>query len=133
MTYPQPQDWPIDESRIDAIMQNGNDGDHYDELGLCSYLSAHDEVRILKAEVERLTKRLNTEIKLKSSWKSKYQKLKPSRLIEPSKKSMAIDMIHAIDNGDKTKSLAGIARELDINPQTVKSIARAFRQAIKTN
>lgn len=29
MTYPQPEDWPTDESRIEAIMQNGNCGAPY--------------------------------------------------------------------------------------------------------
>jgi hypothetical protein len=35
MTYPQPEDWPTDEEterRMPAIMQNGGDGAHHEEL-----------------------------------------------------------------------------------------------------
>jgi hypothetical protein len=133
MTYPQPEDWPTDEEtekRMVPIMQNGNCGEHYEELGIDSYLSAHDEVKILRIEVERLTKRLKSEIKLKSAWRCKYEKLRPSRLVEIEKKKQAIDMIVAFDNGDKSKSLADIARQLGIKYQTLSSIARAYRQAI---
>ena len=32
MTYPQPEDWPETDERMNNIGPNGNDGDHYAEL-----------------------------------------------------------------------------------------------------
>jgi hypothetical protein len=128
--YPQTQDWPTDSSRINTNCDLGNDSCGDEGLGLDNYLSTQDEVKLLRVEVERLTKRLKSEIKLKSAWRCKYEKLKPSRLVETEKKKQAIDMIVAFDNGDKSKSLADIARQLGIKYQTLTSIARAYRQAI---
>lgn len=31
--YPQSNDWPENESRMEAIMQNGNTGEHYQKQG----------------------------------------------------------------------------------------------------
>ena len=127
--YPQPEDWPTD-NRMNVIGTNGNDGDHYDELGLGIYLSAQDEVKQLRKEVQRLNDRLLREIKSKSSWKRKYEKFKPSRLVDAGKKVHAIDMIVAFDGGDKSKSMTEIAEIAGIPYPTLTGIARAYRQAI---
>ena len=100
------------------------------ELGLDEYLSAHDEVKALQKENEQLKQRLLREIKSKSQWRRKYEKLRPSRYLEVEKRSRAIDMIVAFDAGDKSKTLAEIAVMLDINYRTLTSMARVLRQAM---
>jgi hypothetical protein len=100
------------------------------DLGLDTYLLEQEELKSLRKEVEKLNKRLLKEIKTKSYWKCKYEKIRPSRYLDLEKKNKALDMIVAFDSGDKSKSLLDIAFITGINYSTVTSIARVYRQAI---
>ncbi len=130
MKYPQTKDWPSDETRIEAIMQNGNEGDHYPGIGLDDYLEDKGEIKALKKQVEQLEARLQREIKAKSKWKVRYESIKPERKsIRTKKNQQALDMITALDNGDKSKSLADIGRLLDIKYGTLKNMAYRHRKS----
>jgi hypothetical protein len=129
MTYPQPEDWPTDE-RMNNIGPNGNDGDHYE---LTNYLSKEDIINALKKENELLKKRVESEIKSKSKWKCKFEKVRPERKsIRTVKNQTAINMICAREKGDKTHSLADIGRLLNIRYGTLKNMAYMYRQSVIT-
>jgi hypothetical protein len=134
--YPKTEDWPTDEEtekRMVPIMQNGGDGAHHNELELGSYLSAQDEVKQLRKEVDHLKKRLELEIKLKSKWKCRFNKSRPPReSIRTKKNQQALELIAKRESGDKTHSLADIGRLLDIKPGTLKNMAYMYRQSVKT-
>jgi hypothetical protein len=100
------------------------------DLGLDTYLSEQEELKFLRKEVERLNNRVLAESKSKSYWKRKFEKFKPSRLVDADKKVNAIDMIIAFDEGDKSMSMSEIAIIVGIPYPTLTGIARAYRQAI---
>jgi len=99
---------------------------------LSAYFSQQDQIEALKKEVDRLNALLKSEIKLKSKWKCKYEKIKPERKsIRTKKNQRAIDLIAARENGDLTYSLADIGRMLEIRYGTLKNMAYTYRQCIK--
>ena len=101
-----------------------------DDIG--AYFSQQDEIKELRKEVEQLKKRVEIEIKSKSKWKCKYDKIKPERKsIRTKKNQLALDLIAARENGDLTHSLADIGRMLDIRYGTLKNMAYLYRQCIK--
>ena len=131
------KEWPTNE-RIENIGVNGNNGEHYaleaaNDVGeVFSYFVKDDEIKALKKENEELKKRLHREIKAKSKWKGKFEKVRPARKsIRTKKNQKAIDLIAARENGDKTYSLADIGRLLDIRYSTLKNMAYMYRQSIK--
>jgi hypothetical protein len=121
--------WPKDNVKIETIGRNGLDSAN-DDLG--AYFSQQDEINALKKENEHLKKRVEAEIKLKSKWKCKYDKIKPERKsIRTKKNQRALDLIASRENGDRTYSLAEIGRMLDIRYGTLKNMAYLYRQCIK--
>lgn len=99
---------------------------------LSDYFSQQDQIEALKKEVDRLNARLKSEVKAKSKWKCKYEKIKPERKsIRTKKNQRAIDLIAARENGDLTYSLADIGRMLEIRYGMLKNMAYTYRQCIK--
>tara|TARA_R110000822_G_C14902174_1_gene449126 strand:+ start:196 stop:510 length:315 start_codon:yes stop_codon:yes gene_type:complete len=101
------------------------------ELGLNEYFTVHDEVKALRKENERLNHRLLSEIKSKSYWKCRFDKVRPKiKSIRTVKNQTAKTLIEARENGDKTHSLADIGRLLGIRYGTIKNMAFVYRQAM---
>ena len=104
------------------------------ELGLDEYFTVHDEVKALRKEVQLLKKSIETHVNEKSYWKCRFDKVRPKiKSIRTVKNQTAKTLIEALENGDKTHSLADIGRLLGIRYGTLKSMAFVYRQGMKAN
>ena len=104
------------------------------ELGLDEYFTVHDEVKALRKEVQLLKKSIETHVNEKSYWKCRFDKVRPKiKSIRTVKNQTAKNLIEALENGDKTHSLADIGRLLGIRYGTLKSMAFVYRQGMKAN
>ena len=96
---------------------------------LAHYFSQQHRIAELEAEVERLNKRVQLEIKAKSKYKRLAEKYKPPKA--PSRCERARKLVARREAGELDIKLTEIAAQCYLGYSTVKALARDYRKSLR--